>query len=200
MWIDDVISLRNDYFRAINDIGKVSKEILRTAWSTKPELYWSDEVREFARKYNLDSALGSSDRYAIGQIAAGRMELEDIRDYLVPKSPEREEIVKELYNNFCFDGSLLIRRDYVNMHGVLSQDINPADKKDLYNIADVLLKASQQLYVSDRDVYKELYEQFKEKVKDNINDATAIIQKECGPDIAFRVIEVLTKGINLQNL
>ena len=178
MWIDDVILLQQEYKRTIND--KSIDDEVRHGLLVQPELYWSDGVKEFADKYGFSDELGSQDRYIIGTIAAERYSMATIRDLLTPKDPERAMLITQMdepLRKHNFYRKKIMRA----ITGETEERIEPVTRGDVVDLVDVFLETCQELYASDKDVYKETYENLLKTFRANIDKAVELLEQSLVP-------------------
>ena len=170
MWVDDVILLQTEFKNALDD-ESIDKDV-RHAFLVEPELYWSKTVEEFANKYGFSDETGTQDRYIIGTIAAARYSMKTIRDLLTPRDPERKALISQFYETM--EQAKFCRKKKVKqIDGAVEEKIESCDRGDADLMVGLFLNLCQQMYTSDKDVYKETYENllvaFRENVSEVIN-------------------------------
>ena len=189
MWVDDVILLQEDYVAKTAKMdGDVRKELLRT-----PALYWSTAVEEFGNKYGMDLSLGSPDRNTIGLIAQGVVPLWQIKEILVPRDPEKEELVKficKYYNLGTNDASLFVQGLTSTISGKMTYIPMPE-----YGVRQLVAAIMQELYSSDKDVYKLLLEQKTQRLINNIAEMLARVPAYFSTSERAQIIREVVKGV-----
>lgn len=192
MWVDDVILLQEDYAAKTAKMdGDVRKELLRT-----PALYWSTAVEEFGNKYGMDLSLGSPDRNTIGLIAQGMVPLWQIKEILVPRDPEKEELVKFIcryYNLETDDASLFVRGLTSTASGKMAYI--PMPEYGVRQLVAAIMQEVQELYSSDKDVYKLLLEQKTQRLINNIAEMLARVPAYFSTSERAQIIREVVKGV-----